>query len=297
MSAAANEKPYLNPRDLRAFDRQVVRAMCELVNTYGVEYKISGNHVFLVAPHSTGQEIDERLKVSASRQPENQLKFIERWAEKFVRRAKVEEAAEVLAEKFNDPAKKPRVRAQAKPVATTTTPEPPAPEPAPEPASAPAPGPDRTEPPSTDGQAPEGYHQHIDSRRGIETNWWERDGGGKWLCKSCDFTAEGASLRGHGPHQVMHLETQEQRSQRSREAGKSRDNEAAAKRARARNAIRWLAEEFDVELADKDAGRAAREAEKLNRQVAKLEAQVAALTVERDEAVAKLEMAKELFSL
>lgn len=299
VSATAAEKPYLKPRDIRVYDRRVVRALCELVNTYGVEYRImTNNHVILTAPGSTGKEIDERLKTSPSRAPENQLKMIERWAEKFVRPAKVAQAATVLAEKFNDPTKKPHQKASSEPVAPEPTPEPGAPQIKPEPASAPGPG--GSEPVTFDGgsEPPEGFHQHHGQKHGEPTNWWEADGGGEWRCKSCGFVVKGRTLRGGGPHQVMHLETQEVRSERSRQAAAHRDPEQAGKRARARNAIKFLAEEYGIELVDDRKGaKATREVASLEKKVASLEAKLAAVTAERDDATTKLAMAKEVFGL
>lgn len=295
MSAAVNEKPRLNPRDIKVYDRRVVRALCELVNTYGVEYRIMKNsHVILIAPNATGKEIDERCKTSPSRAPENQLNMIERWAQKYIRPAKVEEAATVLAEKFNDPSKRSHEKAPVKAEQARVVREPKAEPQAAQakPEAAPAPVPRNAETP------PAGFHQHISQRLGENSNWWEADEGGHWLCKSCDFEVRGESLRGSGPHQVVHLESAEQRQERSRNAGQARDNERAGKRQRARNAIKFLADEYGIELVDDRQGaKASREVETLERKVAKLEAKLAEVTTERDELATKLAMAKEVFGL
>lgn len=282
MTAMADEKPYLNPRDLRAFDRKVVRALCELVNTFGVQYKISGNHVFLIAPHSTGQEIDERLKVSSSRQPENQVKFIERWAVKYVRPAVVEEAVEKLAEQFNDPTKKPHEKAPQKAatpsVAPTPTPKPTAPRGA----SSQAQETNMTEPEQVDvdNEAPSGYHQHHDSgRTEKETNWWASDTGKHYICKTCGYNHNGSGFA----HQAKHNMTDAAKAERVRVSIATADRAVSGRKQRVRNAIKFLAEEYGIPLAtDRDATK-----------VQRLERELAAVTAQRDDYAARLELMRE----
>lgn len=211
VSAIADEKPYINPRDLKAYDRKVVRAVCALVNEHGVHYRFSGTNVILIASDTCGDDIAERIKVSPARQPENQVKFLEAWAKKYIRPAKVEEAAKVLAEKFNDPAKKvhekpvldslqetTRRRSEAASAAherrrTAPTPTPPPKEPA-MPVSAPsAPTLEFKGDAQEDGlddlmddTPPEGFERHY-NQDGSESKFFKKIGADQWKCKDCDY--------------------------------------------------------------------------------------------------------------
>lgn len=298
-TAAAEDKPYLNPRDLKSWDRVVVRALCELVNTYGVRYRIDSNnmHVYLYAPGEQSDDVGiTKLKASRSRSANQQLHYIEVWAEKYVRPVKVEEAATVLAEKLNDPTKRRHEKAPQKAATSEPVPEPteaPKPSESPSPASpAPTPEPGGEEPLTFQGGVcPEGYHQHL-NQEGEETNWWVSDTEPKrYVCKTC-----GATHRGNGfAHQRMHSMTYEERRDASLGSNAAKQTEVIstqARRTRARNAIRFLAEEFDIPLAT---GTEATKVGRLEQKVARLEQKVADLTKERDDAQAKFELARELF--
>jgi hypothetical protein len=278
VSAMADEHPYLNPRDLKAFDRKVARALCALVNEYGVQYRITkGTAVLLIAPHSTGQDLEERLRVSAQRKPEDSLRFIERWATRYVRPAKVEEAAASLAEKFNDPNKKPHPKAE-KPMPPTPAKKPapapvekaaaPEPEPAP---SAPQVEADGASGPSVfRGDPPEGYEQYFGSK-GEPTNWWKKTDENHWLCKDCTYEAD--TVAGMGGHGRAH-------SERAARASK-----AMGKQVRVKHLLMKLAEEAGVDLGINSTAQ--------TRKMEALQKKYDAVVAERDDLKARLELIKE----
>jgi hypothetical protein len=296
MTAATEEKPYLNPRDLKSWDRKVVRALCEIVNTYGVNYRIDRNqmHLFLYAPGSAPGDTEiTKFKASRSRPPEKTLEYLEQWAVKYVRPVEVTKAATVLAKKLNDPTKVRHEKAPQKAATSTPVPEPTEePKPAqdkPEPAPAPTPKPDGAEPLTFQvGVQPDGYHQHLGTKDGEPTNWWESDSAPhRYICKSC-----GATHKGNGfAHQRLHSMTYEERARATAEASKNRDGDAAGRKQKVRNAIKFLAEEYDIPLAtDKDATKTTR----LEKEIKRLQSQVAEVSSERDDLKAKLDLMTDL---
>jgi hypothetical protein len=296
MSAMADDRPYLNPRDLRAFDRKVVRALCALVNEHGVEYRLSkGTAIILIAPHSTGQDLEERLRVSAQRKPEDSLRFIEKWAIRYVRPAKVEEAAATLAERFNDPTKKPHPKKEEGDAVSQSAPESEKAAVAPEKS---APVQESAEPeiaPEAEDIAasgavpdpPPGYRQHVD-HDGNQTVWWIKGSGrtATYVCKHDGYTHQGWGF----PHARVHSSTPEERAEQSRVAGMRRDNEAAGRRDRARRAIQFLASEYDIPLAT---GRDATKVTRLEKRITQLEKQIEEIRTERDNLQARLDLFKE----
>lgn len=282
MSAAATDAPHINVTDLRKFDNRVARMIAELVNTYGIRYRLSdGVHVFLY-----GLDGESRpRKVSASRPAERTLGYIEQWVKEFVTPYLVATQAEALAARFNDPTKKVRTRKTTATVVPEPTPEPAAPQIESSQAQQ-APEPE----PTSEGEAPpEGYEQWILVKNGEPGNWWKKIGYDEWVCKSCGHRVYG-TLLGAGSHQRMHTMTAEQRQQASHDAAMGRNAKVEGRRKRAKNAIEFLAEEYDIPLANTKADKKLEAAE---RRVADLEAKLAKVTQDRDEIKARLDLMRE----
>lgn len=296
MSSAAQHhtEERFDITELKTFDRRVARFVADLANDYGVRVRIlDGSHAILY-----GLEGGKTLKVSASRGAEQTLAFLEKFAREQVAPHLVHHQAEALAEQFNDPTKKRRPRAVKKaapaPVEAAVAPTPtPEPEAAPTPSAAAPVSTGRNEDRAVrdlnpDAVAPEGYEQHY-SAGGVALNWWKKIGAKQWLCKSCDFTATG-TLLGHGSHTGVHTMSSEQRAEHAASGAKSRDDQAAGKRTKARNAIRFLAEEYGIDIAlDKKV----KAGTKSVKEIEKLTAQLEKVTAERDDLKARLDLMRE----
>jgi len=287
MSTQSNETDRLEMRDLRKFDPDVARMMCELVNVYGIRHRIAkdGVHVFLYPPEGT-----RPFKVGASRPGTSQMRYLERWATEHVAPTLRENQVQALAAKFNDPNKRTRgsrtVKAVPEPTATEPTPEPevPEPEPTPEPTG---------EPPipfGEDEEAPLGYHQHLTVRENKATNWWEADrivegSPTNYLCKSCDFTAVSLA-QGGAAHQRVHSMTAEERFEISQRGHLAKDHEKIGRRIKVRNAVQVLIEDYALRGLSGEDDKHAKQVEKLTEQLAKV-------TAERDELKARLDLLRE----
>lgn len=101
MSAAMTEQQAtLSTTDLRAFPRKVSALICELVNDYGVRYRIQkgGGHIFLY----NGDTKNGPHKVSASRPVEDSMHWMDRWIDanvpQYRERPVTDESLKVLAE-------------------------------------------------------------------------------------------------------------------------------------------------------------------------------------------------------
>jgi hypothetical protein len=281
VSAMADEKPYLNPRDLKAFDRKVVRALCDLVNKYGVEYKMTGGTgIVLIPPHGSHNDVSERLKVSSKRQAEASLRYIEQWAIKHVRPAKMEEALPKLAERFNDPEKKPHPKTQK---AAEPAPEKPVEKPATVP-SAPAPAvkPEAPQIETSQGSQapPKGFEQAYAVSTGEAMNWWVSADQKTWICKECGHTTSDAKTR--GGHMRRHSEA----------------TDRSTKAQRVQTHIRGIIEEADVDLVvytKAEHRRLIREQAPVvdDREVEALRTQLAKVTREREDLQARLDLFRE----
>jgi len=286
VSAQQHHEEHFDSTQLKTFDRRVTRFITDLANDYGVRVRVlDGSHVILYGLDGEGS-----LKVSASRQAEQSLGYLEKFTREHVAPSLTTVKAEALAEHFNDPTKKRRTRATKKAAAPTPAP---ALEVAPDPVPAPPAKVERTEDRTVrdlnpDAVPPKGYEQHF-GQDGTPLNWWKKIGVREWLCKSCDFTASG-SLHGAGAHTGLHTLTPEQRAANSSLAGRSRDDVMAGKRTKARNAIRFLASEYGIELAE---GRAARSDSKKDEKIARLTRQLDKVTAERDDLQARLDLIRE----
>lgn len=297
MSAATQEKPYLNPRDLKAWDVKVVRALCALVNEYGVRYRLDKNqmHIFLFAPGAADDTVS-KFKASRSRPAEQTLKYVEQWAVKYVRPAKVEEALPKLAEKFNDPTKKPherttKERSEAASAAherrTASTPTPAPKEPAMPVSAPPAPVLEFKGDPQEDGlddlmsdEPPKGYEPYNKSD-GTESRFWKKTGAEEWVCKDCGWPATNpAQFSGH---YKVH-------------------NQPMFARKRFIAHLTRAAKEVGIDLADYEmsveAHKAVRKAKVadtsgLTKQIEKLTADLEKVTQERDDLRARLALLKE----
>lgn len=70
-------EPRITPKDLGRIPRKVATLICELVNDYGVRYRVPGNsnHVLLY----NGDSKSQPFKVSQHRPEEHSLQFIHTW--------------------------------------------------------------------------------------------------------------------------------------------------------------------------------------------------------------------------
>jgi hypothetical protein len=83
VSAAMTEQPTLNPSDLRpTFSKKVATLVAQLVNDYGVRYRIQkdGGHILMY----NGEQQNGPHKVSASRPEEDTLHWLNRWIDRNV---------------------------------------------------------------------------------------------------------------------------------------------------------------------------------------------------------------------
>lgn len=289
------ENPRLEMRALRSFDERVARMMMDLVNTYGVRFRIQkdGQHVLLYPLNEYNRS--RPFKVSAHRPGVQGMEHLEKWVKEAVTPALVVSQAEILAEKFNDPSKVRRARAEARKEAE---PEPvkaapvravksaAAPEPTPEPVAAPAS--EWAPPDPAAGTPPEGYEQAYTSRdKGGEPraiNWWKEIDKGHWLCKSCDYEVEG-TLQTHAAHQRAHSQPRAKLTEAGRKAAITRNRKT--KREKITAALQVIAEASDVEFVDERSDRKDGRITRLEAQAEKLGAQVQRLTAQRDKAVAE----------
>lgn len=310
------EADKLDVRDLRKFDRSVAKMVTDLVNIYGVPYRIQSNgvHVLLYPPGDyTPGERGARHKVTASRGSVQTMESLEKWCQKYIAPALVNQQAEMLVARFNDPAKVRRLKAAERPSGAAVAAADQVPTPAPaaqETAASQAQQPDL-------GPAPDGYEQWttntmVDGKytTGVPINWWKKIGADEWKCKSCDYVFKG--LRLFGAHQRVHNMSTEERSELATKASRVAQANAEAKVAsptkessfkvfspaeavesrqaksartrKIRKAVRMISEVTGVDLGD---------SAMLNRKIAKLTADLEKVTKERDDAKARLDLIKE----
>jgi len=301
------EETKIDIRDLRKFDRSVSRMVTDLINTYGIRYRIQsdGVHVLL---YPLGEydpsERGARHKVSASRGAVQTLEWLEKWCQKYVAPALVNKQAEMLAARFNDPSKVRRLKAADRPSEPATASV----------AGVPTPALAAQETATSPGtQPPAGFEQHYIGSSGEPSNWWVKIGGGEWRCKSCDYSYKGSQL--HAAHQRAHTMTPEELSGSAKgvKKGDARlpafeiktervtppTNQAkttpkvvdgssaqvkAARTRKIRKAVRMISEATGVDLGD---------TAMLERKIARLTADLAKATTERDDLKARLDLMRE----
>lgn len=295
MAATAKlvETPRLEMRLLRKFDERVARMMMDLVNTYGVRFRIQkdGQHVLLYPLNEFNQS--RPFKVGAHRPGVQGMEHLEKWVKDAVTPALVTSQAEILAEKFNDPSKVRKARASARkeaepaPKAAPVRAAKPAvvPEPTPEPVVAPGEGWAPADP--TAGTPPEGYVQAYTTREKHgeprPINWWKAIDREHWLCKSCDYETD--SLGRNAAHQRAHSQPPAKLAEAGRKAAITRNRNT--KRDKIAAALQIIAEASSVEFVDERSDRKDSQITRLEAQAEKLSAQVEKLTAQRDKAVAE----------
>lgn len=257
VSAQAQRQDRFDRSQMRKFDRRVTDMVAMLHDQYGVRVRMQdGTHALLYPPDGT-----RPFRIAEERPAEQQLAYLEKFAAQHVAPHVTEVKVEDLVERFNDPTKKAHPKSK-------------------DPDSEPVPvevaevaveteATDSIDDPSN--LPPEGWHQYRSDKTGEPLNWWESDDGERWMCQICGHvTTEKLGIGGHG------------------RAHSGRAKSSAVRQGRSQHVqslLRKLAIACDVDLNVTSDAQA--------KKIAKLEERLAAVTAERDEYKARLDLIRE----
>lgn len=294
----------LDMRQLRKFDDRVARMMTDLVNTYGVPFRIQRNGVHVLL-YPLNNAFDGRPhKVGAARGAEQSMKHLEEWVKEAVTPALVASQAEMLAARFNDPTKVRRMRrAEAPEDAASEAPQQAQETSSPEVDQEPTVEPEAAQieipegydvfPEGVDPTPPEGYVRAV-STRGDAINWWMKEDRSHFICMWRDYETD--QLQHSAAHMRKHSMTAEEKAAAARLGNQGR---VANRRAQAATeALRTLAEIAGVtittgEVKAPDTSKLEAEVERLRTALGKAEERLVKAVSDRDEALARVALIKE----